>query len=80
MQANLQTIPAGRFKAQCLQLMEIVNQQRKSFVITKRGQPIARLVPIEAPSKKSCFGSMKGSIVTEGDLTAPLPEKWGVLS
>jgi prevent-host-death family protein len=53
------TISAAAFKAHCLKLMDQVNAQRAEVVITKRGKPVARLVPIEtAPT--SIFGCMVG--------------------
>lgn len=39
------TIGAGEFKAKCLQLMDEVNRQGIELIITKRGQPVAKLVP-----------------------------------
>jgi prevent-host-death family protein len=40
-------IPAGEFKARCLKLMDEVRATRRPIVITKRGKPVARLVPVE---------------------------------
>ena len=52
MSIDPQLIPAGEFKAHCLKLMDEVQAQRKSIIITKRGKPIAKLVPYddEAPA------------------------------
>jgi len=41
------TMPAGEFKARCLRLMDEVKDTGISIVITKRGRPVSRLVPIE---------------------------------
>lgn len=41
------SIAAGEFKAQCLQLLNDVAERRQTLLITKRGKPIARLVPVE---------------------------------
>ncbi len=68
------TISAGEFKAKCLHLLDVVAQQREELTITKRGQPIARLVPL--PNGKPLFGSMKGSVLVEGDLVSPLLVDW----
>jgi prevent-host-death family protein len=40
-----QKISAGLFKVKCLELLNEVQQHRKEIVITKRGRPVARLVP-----------------------------------
>ncbi len=46
-------IPAGEFKAKCLKLMDEVNATGEELVITKRGKPVARLVPIDARTDES---------------------------
>jgi prevent-host-death family protein len=68
-------IGAGEFKAKCLQLLDDVQQSRQEIVITKRGKPVARLVPLdeEAPS---IFGRMKGTVKILGDIVGPTGEKW----
>ena len=62
-----QTIAAGEFKAKCLGLLEEVRQQRKEITITKRGKPVARLVPIDA-ERPVIFGRLKGSGRVLGDI------------
>jgi prevent-host-death family protein len=48
------TVPAARFKSQCLGLLDEVEKTRGQIVITKRGRPVARLVPLldAAPRRK----------------------------
>jgi prevent-host-death family protein len=60
-------IPAGEFKAKCLKLMDDVAATGEELVITKRGKPVARLVPAMA-ERPSLFGSMKGSVKILGDI------------
>jgi prevent-host-death family protein len=60
-------IAAGAFKAQCLGLLDEVEQQRSEIVITKRGRPVARLVPIGA-SAPAIFGRLKGTGRIIGDI------------
>jgi len=62
-----QKIAAGVFKAQCLGLLDEVAQQRKEIVITKRGKPVARLVPVKQ-TKPKIFGRMKGTFEIKGDI------------
>ena len=68
------TIGAGDFKARCLRLLDAVAEQRESLVITKRGKPIARLVPM--PAETELFGALAGSVRFESDLVAPLDVEW----
>lgn len=76
--AKAKTIPAGEFKAQCLHLMDEVNDTGVSFLITKRGKPVARLVPAVAEEKpfRSLYGLTKGSMEILGDIVSPLPNEW----
>ncbi len=67
-------IPATKFKATCLELMDRVQQSRETIVITKHGKPIARLVPLEEPIA-SLWGCMAGSVTILGDIVSPsMPE------
>jgi prevent-host-death family protein len=72
-----QQIAAGEFKAKCLHLLDEVQQTRKEIVITKRGRPVARLLPVDE-GVPSIFGRMKGSVEILGDLVAPVDETWSV--
>ena len=68
-------IQAGKFKSQCLKLMDKVQRTKRKIIITKRNKPIAQLVPIEEDSGE-LFGRMKGSIHILGDILAPIDEVW----
>jgi prevent-host-death family protein len=68
-------MPAGEFKAKCLQVMEQVNQSKTPVVITKRGKPIAKLVPVESEPRDG-FGCMKGSVRILGDIISPIDVEW----
>jgi prevent-host-death family protein len=70
------TIAAGEFKAKCLALLDEVQQTRKEYVITKRGKPVARLVPTENKKKDDeVFGRMKGTVRIHGDIFST-GERW----
>lgn len=69
------TISAGAFKARCLQLMDEVNERRVALVITKRGRPVARLVPVDEVAPES-FGILRGTVRIRGDIVAPDPDAW----
>lgn len=71
----MKTIAAAEFKAGCLRLMDEVQRTRQTVVITKRGKPVARLVPVPA-EKDDFIGRLKGKIKIVGDLAADPPEPW----
>ena len=72
-------IGAAEFKARCLELMNDVQTHGGEYVITKRGQPVARLVPVQPAQRPPLFGSMKGTVKTLGDIVSPLDEPWEAL-
>ncbi len=72
--ANLKSeMPAGEFKAKCLQLMDEVEKSKQEIVITKYGKPVAKLVPYTQERKPLC-GSLKGQLTFIGDIVSPVDE------
>jgi prevent-host-death family protein len=73
----MKSIPAARFKAQCLRVMEEVRSKRSAVLITKRGKPLAKLIPAEDESD-DIFGSLAGKIEILGDIVSPVTpiEDW----
>jgi prevent-host-death family protein len=69
---KLRTVPAGEFKAQCLALLDDVADHGETIVVTKRGKPIAKVVPIDEVRADS----LRGSIVREKDIVSPLGQRW----
>ena len=70
---RVRTIPATRFKAECLQLLDEVADSGETIVVTKRGKPVARLLPLEPPE------SLEGSVtflVDDEEFIAPLCPDW----
>jgi prevent-host-death family protein len=72
----MKTIGASQFKEQCLSLLEKVD--REGIIITKHGQPIAKLIPISTQSA-TLIGSLKGKIRIKGDILSS-GSKWNAES
>ena len=70
-------IPASRFKAQCLAILDKVERSRAPVVVTKHGRPVARLVPIDAPEHRDTQGSVE-LIVREDEAYYGTGENWDV--
>ena len=69
-------IGATQFKARCLQLMqELHDRQRNSVVVTKRGKPYVRVLPI-SEDEQPFYGCLHGLARIEGDLTQPVDAAW----
>jgi len=50
-------------------------QQGEEIVISKSGQPVARIVPEPGPRKPRQPGSAKGEFIIHDDFDAPLPSE-----
>jgi prevent-host-death family protein len=76
----MKTMAAGAFKVHCLKVMDEVQSKRQAVLITKRGKPVAKLVPVEK-EKDDIFGFLKGKGKITGDIVSPIlsPEEWGDL-
>jgi prevent-host-death family protein len=70
-----EVMQAGKFKAECLAVMDRVRKTRRGIIITKRNVPIAQLVPLQE-KEEEVFGSMKGMIHFLGDIISPIDEVW----
>ena len=71
-----ETISASRFKARCLKLLDSVAASGVPLTITKRGKPVARVVPVEPPD--SLLGSVT-FLVSDEELIAPMDDDvWDV--
>jgi prevent-host-death family protein len=76
----MKLMPAGQFKARCLKLMDEVQSTREPLVITKKGKPVAKLVPADGPPA-DIFGCLRDEVEIVGDIVSPaVPlEDWEVL-
>ncbi len=45
----------------------------EEVIITKAGQPLVKLVPVEAPSGARPLGAYAGKVKLHGDLMEPIP-------
>jgi prevent-host-death family protein len=72
------TISAGDFKARCLAIMDEVQDGGGEYIITKRGTPVAKLVPVRI-ERRALLGSMHGTVNVIGDIIGPLNEPWDAL-
>jgi len=73
----MKQIPAGAFKARCLALMKKVQTTGEPVIVTKRGVPVVKVVPVEA-EKNDIFGFMAGKVKIVGDIESPIPVEWEV--
>ncbi len=62
---------AATFKATCLAVLDEVAAGGPTVLVTKRGRPVARVVPVHATE-----APLDGLIVASGDLVSPIDEAW----
>jgi prevent-host-death family protein len=61
----MKQIGAAKFKEQCLAILDEVDED--GIVITKRGRPVAKLIPIHVACG-DLIGSLASQIEVKGDL------------
>lgn len=66
-------IPASRFKAECLALLDEVAATGANLVVTKRGRPVARVVPTEPPPSLTDSVTF---LVEDDELVEPIETDW----
>ena len=66
---GVRQMAAGEFKAKCLAIMDELNETGRPLIITKRGVPVMKAVPIRNAKKKKddFFGRLKGIVEIVGD-------------
>jgi prevent-host-death family protein len=73
----MKQMPAGAFKAHCLAVMKRVQATGEPVVVTKRGAPVVKVVPVES-TRGDIFGFMEGRVKIVGDIESPIPVEWEV--
>jgi prevent-host-death family protein len=76
----MKKMAAGSFKIHCLAVMDEVQAKRETVVITKRGKPVAKLIPADSDSD-DIYNFLAGKGAITGDVISPAlgREEWGKL-
>ena len=76
MLTSMETVSVSEFKATCLALLQKVKRTGQPILITRRGEPIAQVVPPPPlPSRENWLGCMKGTIIYMGDVVSPVMDE-----
>ena len=65
------TVSATQFKAECLKLIDEINESHEALTITRRGHPVAVLSPAGDMRKASLIGALQGVVARYDDPFAP---------
>ena len=69
------SISTSELKARCAQVIDDVARGSGPVTVTKRGRPVARIVPLETERPK-LFGCLAGTITIHGDIVEPVDVTW----
>jgi prevent-host-death family protein len=59
----VRTVGISELKARCLRLVDEVARRRSELVITKRGKPIARVVPLDELPHDDVLERLRGTVL-----------------
>ena len=72
---SIREVAISEFKAKCLSLLEQVSKTKTPLRVTRRGQPIADVIPASSDvEERNWMGSMSDSLEITGDVVAPVIE------
>lgn len=70
----METMAVSKFKATCLSVLEEVKKRKKRVLITKRGDPLAEIVPVEPAERQT---PLKDTVTFLGDILSPVAhDEW----
>jgi prevent-host-death family protein len=68
----MQKIPSSKFRANCLAILNSVQKTKEAVVITKRGRPLAKLIPVNKIHAQGFLGRLEGIVKIVGDIESPV--------
>jgi len=73
----MESLTVSKLKATCLAVVEEVAKAKKRVLITKRGKPVAELIPYEGETEPV---ALKDTVAFLGDIVSPVAtEDWEAL-
>jgi prevent-host-death family protein len=72
MTMKTKTVPAGKFKAECLEILDRVAERKEEVIVTKHGKPVARVVPLVSTNGNT----LRNSVTILGDIVGPILDDW----
>lgn len=77
----MKTMAISEFKTHALKIIDQLSKNHETIIVTKRGKPLAKLLPYDGTSGLSKPGQLSETLVFENDIITPLGEDiWEVCS
>jgi len=70
----MKSMSVSEFKVHALAVLAKISKTREQLVITKRGKPIAQIIPYQEQISKAEPGKLSGYLIFEKDIVTPLGE------
>jgi prevent-host-death family protein len=70
----MQTMGISEFKTHALKIIDQVSKTQETIVITKRGKPLAQIIPYRGSLSNHTPGKLADTLVFEKDIVSPLNE------
>jgi len=71
----MQTMGISQFKAHALKILDQVAKSQEGIIITKRGKPLAQVIPYRNSDTQHKPGKLANYLVFEKDIVSPLGEE-----
>ena len=72
METGVRLVTATQLRAHCSALLREVRKHRVEIIVTKRGKPVAKLVPITRPP----IPDLRHMVISIGDIASPIDVEW----
>lgn len=70
----MKTMAISKFKTHALKVLNEVAQSKETIIITKKGKPLAQVIPHRKSEIKPIPGKLADAFLFEKDIIAPLGE------
>ena len=74
---DMTNMAISAFKAHALQVVGQVARTKEGIVITKRGKPVARVIPYQQETTTCVPGKLSAALIFEADIVSPLGARSG---
>jgi prevent-host-death family protein len=71
----MKTMGISHFKAHALKILDQIAKTHEEIVITKRGKPLAQIIPCRSKDKNPIPGTLADAFLFEKDIITPLGEE-----